>query len=497
MSTNPNTAPPNTETQNQLTGWEGVAAMANAYKASGEQTDLAEFYEQVDDPLTTDSLKDIMKIYADGAPKIYGCLSKVNAENKNFSPNMEDEKTFRESLYADWVDSLRNMTKDDVQKRGRDFYLMGRYIMNHLDIKTRQELVNSINAEQNVSPPLKESLSDLIESECYDHASKIGWDFARNCKIKPKHRPYMNIPQDEIYKFAQLVKNGCDEVGVNYDFKLEDNEPRTDSFMMYLTDEMLTPTVKVLKEIEIRHPDIIKKMGKPPVLSGKINSWLGYGSEPEDGKNSFNEKRADIIQKVVDMHIVEYATKHGHDATSMEYNGKKLNLNQYIAIQETNEYMRILANDFKRAERRNEIQGQKKKDVKDELGYGKEHLRVGSSLYNMLLNFYARRRETDDGEAAKYLSNKNAPVSENSISNIQLSVGDTSSRIVRERRPISGKHTELGSGVENKVFRKIILGAMINDNNEIDSIRKDILSRCEENGIDPQKFCFDKYVLKD
>ena len=43
-------------------------------------------------------------------------------------------------------------------------------------------------------------------------------------------------------------------------------------------------------------------MKDPPLLTGRIDGWIGYGSEPNksiDGKKtSFNKKRATIIEKV-------------------------------------------------------------------------------------------------------------------------------------------------------------------------------------------------------
>ena len=467
----------------------------NRYNAN-----IEEIRQKIENPLTIDSLKTIMSLYSeDSNNTIYRCLEKANVEDKNYSKNTEDEEHFRESLYGDWLKSLRQMTKEEVQKSGKAFFVMGRYALSHPEIRTRRQLTESIDSDLTFNSEQKETLTDLVESKCYDHASKIGWDFARNCQIKPKHRLYMNVPQDAVYQLAQLVKAGCDESGVKYDFKLEDQAARADSFMMYLTDEMLDPTIKVLKSIESDHPEIIERLGKPPILSGKINGWLGYGSEPEDGKESFNGVRANIIQKVIDKHILDYAKLHGHDATNTTYNSKKLNLNQYIALQETNAYMRVLANDYKRIKRRNEIQGNPNRSIQEELGYDAEQMKVGSPIYNMLANFYAARREIGETDALEYLHKKGATTLEcpnQLFPSIKLTIGDENSRIVKDRQPVSSPHGSFGMGTENKIFRRIILSGMQRDEAEIKSIRDDILKDCEKEGIDPEIFCFDKYVLE-
>lgn len=41
-------------------------------------------------------------------------------------------------------------------------------------------------------------------------------------------------------------------------------------------------------------------MKNPPILTGKINEFIWYGSEPKIEKNSFNKKRSQSIEKAID-----------------------------------------------------------------------------------------------------------------------------------------------------------------------------------------------------
>ena len=479
--------------------WNGLSDVAFAGNAKNRyNANIEEIRQKIENPLTIDSLKAVMSLYSE-KDDVYRCLELANVGEKNYIKNTEDEENFRESLYKDWLDSLKQMSREEVQKAGKDFYIVGRYALTHPEIKTRKQLTDAIESSPVASLEKKQIYTDLVNSKCYDHASGNGWDFARNCQIRPKHRLYMNVPQDEVYRLAQLVKAGCDESGVKYDFKLVDQVTRADSFMMYLTDEMLSPTIKVLESIGSDHPEIIERLGEPPILSGKINDWLGYGSEPENGKKSFNEVRADIIQEVLDKHILDYARIHGHDMTDATYNGKKLNLNQYIAIQETNAYMKKLADDYKRVKRRNEIQGNPNKSIEDELGYGAEQLKIGSPLYGMLARFYAVRRENGETKALEFFHRHGVTAlvgPRGGDFRTRLSIGDNDSHIVNQRRPVStGTSGESGMGADNKVLKQIVLNNILNDEAEIKLIRDDILKNCEKEGIDPETFCFDKYVL--
>lgn len=116
-----------------------------------------------------------MSLYSESSnSSIYHCLEKANAENKNYTKNTEDEKSFRESLYADWLESLRKIPKEEIQKSGKAFYVMGEYALSHPEVKTRQQLTELIDSNQSFNSKQKEVLIDLVDDKCYNHASSIG-----------------------------------------------------------------------------------------------------------------------------------------------------------------------------------------------------------------------------------------------------------------------------------------------------------------------------------
>ena len=64
---------------------------------------------------------------------------------------------------------------------------------------------------------------------------------------------------------------------------------------MSIADNLLK-YINILQEIAKENPEIIQRCGKPPILTGKIDGWIGIGDEPpkKNGKNqSYNSLRAD------------------------------------------------------------------------------------------------------------------------------------------------------------------------------------------------------------
>ena len=107
--------------------WNGLSDVAFAGNVKNRQNAHIELVRQkIENPLTIDSLKTILSLYSeDSNNTIYRCLEKANVEDKNYSKNTEDEEHFRESLYGDWLKSLRQMTKEEVQKSGKAFFCNG------------------------------------------------------------------------------------------------------------------------------------------------------------------------------------------------------------------------------------------------------------------------------------------------------------------------------------------------------------------------------------
>ena len=110
---------------------------------------------------------------------------------------------------------------------------------------------------------------------------------------------YLNIGVDS-YQFADIFRKKCEEQNLKYKFKVVDascgrgEEKRIDRICIWCSYENAEQFVKILKEIKQEHPEFA--YGKPPILCGTIDDFIGVGYDPKD---SFNSEMESIIIKAI------------------------------------------------------------------------------------------------------------------------------------------------------------------------------------------------------
>lgn len=97
-----------------------------------------------------------------------------------------------------------------------------------------------------------------------------------------KGRFYLNIDSNYIHKFAKEYMKKCEENDIPYIFKYDEDAKRKDSMVFYTNYELMEKHLTILKEIRNENNDIKNSIHKPPLLTSKLDNWLGYGAEPNE-----------------------------------------------------------------------------------------------------------------------------------------------------------------------------------------------------------------------
>lgn len=97
-----------------------------------------------------------------------------------------------------------------------------------------------------------------------------------------KGRFYLNIDSNYIHKFAKEYMKKCEENNIPYIFKYDEDAKRKDSMVFYTNYELMEKHLTILKEIRNENNDIKNSIHKPPLLTSKLDNWLGYGAEPNE-----------------------------------------------------------------------------------------------------------------------------------------------------------------------------------------------------------------------
>ena len=110
---------------------------------------------------------------------------------------------------------------------------------------------------------------------------------------------------DDTCKIASLFRKRCKEQNLNYYFKVanpyENEEDRTDKLCIYSSLKDAQQYFEILQEIKKENPQI--SFGEPPILTGRVDGWLGVASDYKgDRKNhgdTYNCKMSEIVVEAI------------------------------------------------------------------------------------------------------------------------------------------------------------------------------------------------------
>ena len=192
-----------------------------------------------------------------------------------------------------------------------EFTMLQNFLKQILDISTHQELYN-IKEYLNKNNP---TLASLLQSLLGERWGSGQWQqidsYIMNQdwgEITAEHKLYINANYTNNFDILTFFIKKCDEYHIPYAFKYDETALRDDNIVIYSSSLYLNKYVAILEEI--KNELKLNDLKKPPILSGVIDGWIGYGSEPLNGKLSFNEKRVEIIHVAIQKCINDWISFH-------------------------------------------------------------------------------------------------------------------------------------------------------------------------------------------
>lgn len=416
-----------------------------------------EMYEKIENPLNDDEvIRKLIEGYSDElrTKQYYNKLVQVNYKEKKYKGiNMDDKDRLVSQIFNEWKNDItKNISDEDIKSyNNQDFVRLRECIKNIPDIKDFKENSKVFNRLTKLDKLDKDSkktkLTDIYEDYApFFHGST--WTYISHNSINPSkykkiivdHRLYLNTENIDTYKVMELFRNKCKERKLDYHFKFSDRGDRDDTIVIYSDDKKLSKYLEILEEIKKEEPEIIKRAQTPPMLTGKIDGWIGYGSEPsldENGKNtkSFNSSRSGIIQNAISKETIKWLRE------NKELTKEDLGLNEYLTKQISD-------------------------DIKD------KYNRMDKSVYEPEFQEKLLKRLEKEIEKNKseLLEGKFDKIKEFNIDGLDIEVD--SEMIQRAFRPFS-----------KKILKK--------DPSFLEKVRDAIKEEGLANGIDSEKFCFD------
>lgn len=454
--------------------------------------ELMEIYNQIhnpiDDPRVIEKLINAYANLSKGFGGYYGQLTKtVQKEHNKGQYYREDADRFYAMLFNKWKNSIVAMTRDEFVQLyrkgsyGQDFIKMRNYLKNVPDVSTMKEADEIFYGNKGD----KELESALDKYSWKSFGGGSGWIHVCSRYLTAKkdqypnveHRLYLDTESLDTYKMITYLVEKCDEHHLPYYFKFDQYANRDDTIVIYSSTENLTKYVEILQEIKKEHPDLVSRAKEPPVLTGQIDGWIGYGSEPSktpDGKRqSFNEVRAKTLEYSIGTVTKQWIKSHRNQ--EITYQDQKLSFQDYVAMKSAEKLVADLEKRFLYYEEKDKKVAQRngktynQLTVIDRLGYALQDVRSSQfkqSVYRILKDHMGTLLPR--------------------ICNGSYKDMDTINMNVRNGKKI----TFSGDDLET-IIQRLSVNIAKNDPNFIPTVQATIKKEASQYGIDSEKFCFD------
>ena len=350
--------------------------------------DLTNIYNQIKNPIDDDYvIRKLLEAYSKSGV-FYSNLVKTNIEESDGKYYVQDADEFYSMMFNDWKNNICSMTKEEyieLRKKGYyadDFVVLRNFLLSIDDVSTEKE-ANQIAYNNYEDKTLEKAFDKYFWRSL---GMESGWHHVSSRYVNPKdkrgfpieHRLYLNTDSTDTLKVTKLLVEKYKENGIPYYFKFDRRSSRDDSIVIYSSTGLLEKNINILEEIKEENKELVSRFGRPPILTGIIDDFFGYGSEPPrtpDGETqSFNEVRSDMIEDIINKKEREWIRK---KIDSKVVNGAKtMTFDDYIARLGTLDLL-------ERLKERYENRYDSIEEFRNRKGYGEEELESKDFQYNI------------------------------------------------------------------------------------------------------------------
>lgn len=457
--------------------------------------ELMELYNQIKNPISNpEVVEKLILAYSkssQGFGGFYGQLTKtVEKEHTKGEHYADDADYFYSMMFNKWKNSIIALTREqfiELYKQGsydQDFVKLREFLKKIPDVRTKKEANDIFFGHYN-----DKELEDALEKYRWTaFGGDSGWTHVCSRYVTAKqdkypnieHRLYLDTESLDTYKMINFFVQKCNQHQLPYYFKFDQYGNRDDTIVIYSSTEMLTQYVEILREIQKEHPDLISRAKEPPLLTGRIDNWIGYGSEPSrtpDGKNhSFNEIRSEAIGSAITNVTKKWIMNNRN--IQIKYQGQQVSFQDYIAMKATESLIEGLAKRFSNYEDYDKKNAQNKGTAYDPMAVISK---LGYSLQDVQSNGFKQ-------SVFKAIKDKLGIDIQNVCNGSYKDMQDT---VMNVR---NGKQITFSGNDLRILFEQLSTNIMKNDPSFILEVQKEIINNSKKHGIDVDNFCFDTRI---
>jgi hypothetical protein len=191
--------------------------------------------------------------------------------------------------------------------------------------------------------------------------------------INPNYRLYINSEASDTYQIVAGFISKCSKQNLPYYLKFievpEDYQDRADSIVIWADEKTLFKYITILNDLKEEVPNIISRCNEPPLLTMRINDWIGFGEEPNEG--SYTSARIKLLKNSIDNAITKWIIE--NQDKRLTFGKSNFSIKEYITAKSVKEEFDIIKREIMR-------------NPKCSIRYGLEINDLNSDLYIELCN---------------------------------------------------------------------------------------------------------------
>ena len=299
---------------------------------------MSSLYDRISNPVNINTIDEILNRYCSNTNFYNALVGQTCDKDKvtgKFNTYYNDQLLV--FLFNKWKNSIIGFCKNinQIKPEYRDLFLtVGRFIYDK-NPTTSGQVLSIINYYDENNSKLSDAMEKLKwnsvgEYSSWDHIDSSAVLYGRHSRDIIEHRLYLNCDSTYTHQIAYELVKRCHERHQRYYFKFDEFGNRDDTLVIYCSSDSINTFVDILNEIK-RDLQLDDKLHTPPLLTGKIDGWIGYGSEPDDvnGKRySFNTKREEHLSKCIREETAAWIGRNKEH--SFNINGKKMSYRDYV-----------------------------------------------------------------------------------------------------------------------------------------------------------------------
>lgn len=307
--------------------------------------DYIKLYDEINNSLTDDAIAYLVERFSI-KENLYHSLTRKYSSNKKSidEQSIEPNDDLFSFLFYLWRKNVLSLSEGTIRKYinigivDNDYFELTNQLNDIKQIKTKDEFYNLLKNNKLMYKYGWQSIGNNSSWTHIDSSLLNAWKGEQNYKIE--HRLYLNCNCSAVEKIVEQFVRTCSIRNLPFYLKYKTNENRDDTIVIYTNTKNLSDHIEVLKYIRIYNKEFFKEnVFTPPLLSGNIEGWLGYGSENKDYKKvSFNDIRTRIIANAIDDAVSEWTYE--NRGQIIKFKDTDVHYFEYLAINLANKTLK-------------------------------------------------------------------------------------------------------------------------------------------------------------